>query len=68
MFTLLLEDLRFFIGAFFVIVGVLLVGQGLINPLDTAGVNLNLIVGICFFIFGSGALAMAVTSARSQRR
>lgn len=55
----LLEDLRSFIGAFFLIVGVLLMGQGLVHPEETAGVNLNLIVGTAFLIFGSGALAMA---------
>lgn len=55
----LLEDLRFFIGAFFVIVGLLLAVAGLVQPEITAGVNLNLVVGITFVVFGGGALALA---------
>lgn len=64
----LFEDLRFFIGAFFLIVGAILTGAGLVNPTEIAGVNLNLLVGVCFIIFGAGALVMAVLFVRSLKR
>lgn len=54
-----LEDLRFFIGSFFLILGVVLLSQAFINPVLTDGYNLNLITGICFVIFSFGALALS---------
>ena len=61
---LLLEDLRFFIGAFFALIGVILVIAGSINPVDTAGYNMNVVVGIVFTVFGAGALALAFAGVR----
>ena len=52
-----LQDLRFFIGAFFLIVGLLLVAQGFFAPQLTEGVNLNLYAGLGFVLFSSAALA-----------
>jgi tellurite resistance protein TehA-like permease len=60
----LLEDLRFFIGTFFVLVGALLTGAGVLTPVETAGQNLNLIVGIAFLIFGAFALIMSVRASK----
>jgi hypothetical protein len=60
----LLEDLRFFIGAFFLLVGFLLTAAGLISPVVTAGQNLNLLVGVTFVVFGAGALALALKASR----
>jgi hypothetical protein len=64
----LIEDLRFFIGAFFLVVGVLLTGAGLLHPEEVAGVNLNLIVGISFLIFGALSLSLALLSTRRPKR
>ena len=50
-----LQDLRFFIGAFFFIVGVILTLQGLIDPTPVEGVNLNLYAGMGFVLFSGGA-------------
>ena len=62
----LLEDLRFFIGAFFAIVGLLLSVAGLVQPEITAGVNLNFVVGVTFIIFGGGALALAYSGLKKK--
>jgi len=51
-----MHDLRFFIGAFFFLVGVLLLGQGVLSPMLTDGVNLNLDAGLGFLVFSSVAL------------
>ena len=51
-----IHDLRFFIGAFFLLVGALLIGQGALSPSLTDGVNLNLYSGIGFLTFSSIAL------------
>lgn len=59
-----LEDLRFFIGTFFVIVGGILAVAGLLRPELTEGVNLNLSVGLAFGLFGLGALAIAYRAVR----
>ena len=58
--TNLLEDLKFFIGTFFVIVGVLLLIEGLTNPVLSAGYNLNLIAGTSFLIFALVPLWISV--------
>ena len=44
----LLEDLQFFIGAFFIIVGAILFFEGITSPVYTSGFNLNAIVGAIF--------------------
>jgi hypothetical protein len=54
----LLEDLRFFIGAFFFVVGVLLTLQGFLAA-PTEGYNLNLSTGAAFVIFALFPLTMA---------
>ncbi len=56
----LFEDLRAFIGAFFLIVGIILTITGIVHPEFVEGYNLNLITGICFLIFASLALMLAV--------
>jgi Kef-type K+ transport system membrane component KefB len=61
----LFEDLRFFIGAFFLIVGAMLMIQGLVNPVEIAGLNPNLISGVCFFIFGALAMTLACLAYRA---
>ncbi len=63
----LLEDLRFFIGAFFLIVGFLLTGAGLLQPQMTAGIELNLFVGLAFLAFGTGAMAMALHASKTNQ-
>jgi hypothetical protein len=55
----LMEDLRFFIGAFFLIVGALLTLQGLFGT-QVGEVNLNLITGIGFIVFALVPLTMAL--------
>ena len=62
----LLEDLRFFIGLFFLIVGVILIAQGLLHPVETAGVNLNLNVGLGFLSFSFVALLMVFIGFRNR--
>lgn len=62
----LMEDLRFFIGAFFVIISVLLIGQGILHPQTIGGLDLNLVVGGVFLVFGGGALALALATVRKQ--
>ncbi len=47
----LLEDLKFFIGAFFLILSALLLFEGFTNPVLSAGYNLNVIAGTSFLIF-----------------
>jgi hypothetical protein len=56
----LLEDLRFFIGTFFLIIGVLLVIEGLRVGTLVEGYNLNLWTGIVFILFSSVALVLSV--------
>ena len=56
----LTEDLRFFIGSFFLMVGVLLSFQGWREPTLIEGYNLNLITGAAFVVFSVIALALAV--------
>ena len=62
----LLEDLRFFIGLFFLIVGAILIAQGLIHPVETAGVNLNFDVGLGFLVFSFFALLMVFIGFRNR--
>jgi hypothetical protein len=61
----LTEDLRFFIGAFFLIVGAFLTFEGLRSGTLVEGFNLNLITGIGFVGFSLIALGLA---ARANRR
>jgi protein-S-isoprenylcysteine O-methyltransferase Ste14 len=56
----LFEDLRAFIGAFFLLVGIILTITGLVHPEFVEGYNLNLITGLCFLVFASLALLMAM--------
>jgi hypothetical protein len=58
-------DLRFFIGGFFLIVGVLLTLHGLFVGALSVGYNLNLWAGIFFVIFG---IVPVVQTFRSQGR
>lgn len=58
-FEKLLEDLRFFIGSFFLVVGLALVGKGLVTPILMDGYNLNLIAGAVFLLFSCPALLLA---------
>ena len=62
----LLEDLRFFIGLFFLIVSGILLAQGLMNPVETAGVNLNVDVGIGFLVFSLVLLTMVFMGFRQR--
>ena len=58
------EDLRFFIGTFFAIIGAILLFQGVVHPTQVEGLNLNLICGISFLIFAAGALLLSVLAHR----
>ncbi len=55
----LLDDLRFFIGAFFLIIGGLLTIEGLQSHVLVEGYNLNLITGVTFVVFAFLALFLA---------
>ena len=55
----LIEDLRFFIGAFFMIVGGLLVVQGAIGS-----ERINWITGLVFMALSATPLVLAVRAAR----
>jgi hypothetical protein len=59
----LIEDLRFCIGAFFVIVGGLLTVQGLVEPTPVLDINLNLWTGLVFLAFGSAAVTLSLRGA-----
>lgn len=59
----MIEDLRFCIGAFFLLVGVLLAGHGVIVGTMVAGFNLNLFTGIAFAVFGALSLAFSLRAA-----
>lgn len=65
MMKALLEDLLFFIGAFFLIIGSLLVFAGLSNPEITEGYNLNLWTGGIFLVF---AVTITTLSIRNLKR
>ena len=55
------EDLRFSIGAFFLIVGLLLVAAGLVVEGSVVdGTNVNVMTGVGFFVFGLIPLSMAL--------
>lgn len=56
----LMEDLRFFIGAFFALVGVILVVEGIRSGVLVEGYNLNLITGMVFTFFGGAALYLSI--------
>ena len=62
----LLEDLRFFIGLFFFIVSGILLAQGYLHPLETAGVNLNVDVGFGFLVFSLILLLMVYMGFRKR--
>ena len=64
---LLLEDLRFFIGLFFSIIGILLIGESFYHPTSVEGFNLNLITGCVFASFGLIALLISLRAFRSNR-
>jgi hypothetical protein len=66
MLNRLIEDLRFFIGFFFLIVSVLLIFEGLTVEKLTAGYNLNLVSGCAFLVFSLGALALSIFSQRKN--
>lgn len=50
----LILDLRFTIGLFFAIIGVMLTLHGMIVGTRIEGVNLNLLTGMIFLLFGIG--------------
>ena len=54
----LIEDLRFFIGVFFLMIGVLLIGESLLVPSMVEGINVNLWVGLSFLGFSLLSLAL----------
>jgi hypothetical protein len=58
------EDLRFFIGTFFAIIGAILLFQGVVHPTQVEGLNLNLICGVSFLVFAGGALGLSVLAHR----
>ena len=62
----LTEDLRFFIGTFFLIIGVFLTFEGLRSGTLVEGVNINLITGIGFVGFSLIALGLAVRANREK--
>lgn len=64
----MLDDLRNFIGAFFLIVGLILTTEGFVAPHFTEGFNLNLIVGRYFIAFAVFAWASYFVSERRRRR
>ena len=64
----LFEDLRFFIGAFFLIVGVLLTGQGLFGETGEQGNQLNLLTGLAFILFSGFALMLALKQFKASQR
>ena len=55
----LIEDLRIFIGAFFFILGGILIVMGYSSPSLVEGFNLNLICGWIFLAFALVALTLA---------
>jgi len=56
-----ITDLRFVIGLFFAIVGLILLGTWMLGPSDlVGGVHLNLISGLLIFVFGIFMLVLAV--------
>ena len=60
------EDLRFFIGTFFAIIGAILLFQGVVHPTEVEGMNLNLICGVSFLVFAAGALGLSVMAHRKS--
>jgi len=60
----LTEDLRFFIGAFFLIVGALLCFEGIRNAVLVEGCNLNLYTGLVFIAFSAVALTLSIKGQR----
>ena len=54
----LIEDLRFFIGVFFLMIGLLLVGESFMVPSMVEGINVNLWVGLSFLAFSVSSLAL----------
>jgi hypothetical protein len=64
----LVDDLRFFIGAFFLIVGVLLVLQGALAAAPAGQeYNLNLMTGAAFVIFAVLALYLSIRAGGRDR-
>lgn len=55
----LVEDLRFCIGVFFMIVGILLVLQGVLVTVENQPYNFNLITGLVFIGFACCALYLS---------
>lgn len=65
-------DLRWPLGIFFSLSGLLLLYQGLLADPEalakTLGVNLTLAWGVFLTVFGVSALGLAVRQARGERR
>ena len=64
----ILEDLRFFIGFFFLIVGGLLTFDGAVNGVLIEGYNINLVTGLSFLVFSLITLGLAVRSLKHTAR
>jgi hypothetical protein len=63
----LIEDLRFVIGLFFLIISVILLGLGLFSSeLPAHGMNLNLGAGAVMAVFSALMLTLAVYSSSKQ--
>jgi hypothetical protein len=54
------EDLRFSIGTFFLIVGILLLAAGALQTENADAANLNFVTGGGLIIFAVGALAVSI--------
>ena len=55
----MIEDLRFFIGSFFFILGVILIVAGLSHAPSQPTPNLNLFTGAAFVVFAIAMLLLA---------
>jgi hypothetical protein len=62
-------DLRIPSGSFFVLLGLILVGMGLLTPSERAAltdVNVNLYSGLTMLVFGGFLLALAWRAVRNK--
>lgn len=61
-------DLRLPVGVFFLIIGAILMVDGLFHPIQTAGVNLilNRDWGLCLLVFGALMTAFGAKAQRNQ--
>ena len=64
----LFEDLRFFIGAFFFIVGAILLVHSIVEPSLVENVDLNFYAGSFFLLFSIGAFVLTAIGWTDKRR